>query len=879
MNKTNRKRTTFLGACLTTFFACSCFSASAQTTDNPIVIGTAVGTMPQLPATVNGQAVTWDAVSPSVSGKAFTQTVVKGKTKGGKSVVATIVAIPENVVYVIDAGAEGKSALFEAAKQVKGDELLNDKPDAKYSASTRWGYIDTGALKITPGQSADWATSFVSDTDRQGKGVKYNFTLSPGMYKVIVAHVPHTKLSYSSALRVDKALKNTQTVNNLKSDDGIHNPTMVTHSLRLLKPTTVSYETKRMGGEQWQNAAVSMIVVEKVGSNLSAPLFSSAGGDSWGPATVTLSHKEASADIRYTLDGTKPGKNSTRYTSPITINKTQRVRAIAYLDGDASQVVTADFVVNTWAVTATLFKLKGEQTVNNVKLNWMTRDDANVYKVYRDGTLIGETAGDTFDDYGLTLGKSYAYYVEGYKNGAKVATAEKQSATPFKAEGQSSIYDNLDGKETGVSSAKPSGFKIGKKYYQYKMERGQQSNNWTLTESSSATGMKGSWSKPRVVANYPGNLKFEGNAFRYNGKTGKVVFSSHYEDQDGYTAAKIFLAQVAPGGQLEIGTQERPLGYDSRDQSLFIDEDNTAYLLSATNTNSDINIYRLDETWTKPVALVNTVFQGKHRETPAIVKRDGIYYFYSSKASGWYPSQAMYASATKLDGVWTPLRETGNSSTYDSQTNNVQSRGTLRQTYALWSYHWGAQRDHKDAYGNFPRVTPISFNDGFASLDYYRWLEFNDKYGIIPVQNGRNLSQGCPVTATVASTGDGKAECIVDGADLTSSPSFQGARMPYSVTIDLQRERELSEVNISTKLINGSEAAYKYTLEGSVDGENFTPLVDGQNNWSVGFLILPIDSKSPCRYLRFTVSNVISVKKNNPVSWADGIYEIVAFGR
>lgn len=178
----------------------------------------------------------------------------------------------------------------------------------------------------------------------------------------------------------------------------------------------------------------------------------------------------------------------------------------------------------------------------------------------------------------------------------------------------------------------------------------------------------------------------EGNAFRYNPKTGKVVLSSHYEDENGYTAAKIYLAQITPKGKLEVGTMERPLGHDSRDQSLFIDDDNTAYLLSATNTNSDINIYKLDASWTKPVELVNTICKGLHRETPAIIKKDGEYYFFSSKASGWYPSQTMYTSTTDLAGEWTPIREIGNNTTFDAQFNRISKVGT---TYGVWSYHWG----------------------------------------------------------------------------------------------------------------------------------------------------------------------------------------------
>ena len=61
------------------------------------------------------------------------------------------------------------------------------------------------------------------------------------------------------------------------------------------------------------------------------------------------------------------------------------------------------------------FKLIGENEVKNVKINWMQRNDADVYKIYRNGTLIGETRGDTYDDYGLSLGENYTYHVEGYK--------------------------------------------------------------------------------------------------------------------------------------------------------------------------------------------------------------------------------------------------------------------------------------------------------------------------------------------------------------------------------------------------------------------------------------------------------------------------------
>ena len=244
----------------------------------------------------------------------------------------------------------------------------------------------------------------------------------------------------------------------------------------------------------------------------------------------------------------------------------------------SKEVITTDI----WAATATVFKLVGEKAVNNVKLNWMQREDADLYKIYRDGNCIGEAKGNTYDDYNLKADKTFTYHVEAFKEGKKIATSASQQATTFTPSGETKIYDNLNGKYiTKESIKKPQGIKIGDLYFSYKMENvekeidGQTLKGWLATESFSPTGLDGSWSASRELAFYP-NVKFEGIAFRYNAQTGKVVLSAHYEDQSGYVAAKIYLAQITPKGELEVGTMERPLGHESRDQSLFIDDDGTA---------------------------------------------------------------------------------------------------------------------------------------------------------------------------------------------------------------------------------------------------------------------------------------------------------------
>lgn len=645
-------------------------ASTGKTDGKHIVIGTVINRQPQLPINIqigtDKLAVKWEKTDASLFNTAFKQTEIKGEVnrKGTKdTVMAYVWTLPENLVYLIDAGriAPQSSQIFEAAKALRGQALLNDKPDQKYTSATDlWGYVEreqheNQKVYVKAGNEADWASSYLSDGKDKDEGLTYKLTLQPGRYKVWVAHVPNVKLNFTSYLRVNQKIYDTKQVSTTIAEDWVHPPVWVTHELKLAQPATFTYESNKIGGKEWENGSISLIAVEQVSANVEPPFISPSGGDVWGSQTVELQHKDPSVEIYYTLDGSEPDKNSIKYSIPFTLNKTTRVNAIAYNTEGASKMTSADFAISTWAVTATPFKLVGENEVKNVKINWMQRNDADVYKIYRNGTLIGETRGDTYDDYGLSLGENYTYHVEGYKEGRKIATSEPQSAMPFRPSQDCDVYDNRNGQYLKNRKGGIAGMKIGNLYFSYRLERKkkavseQKKDGWLLSESYSKTGKEGSWSTPREIAFYPG-VNFEGIGFRYNEKTGKVVLSAHYEDQGGYTAAKIFLAQITPKGGIEVGTMERPLGYDSRDQALFIDDDGTGYLLSATNMNSDINIYKLDETWTRPVALVNTICKGQHRETPSIIKKDGEYYFFSSKASGWYPSQAMYPQLRNWTG-------------------------------------------------------------------------------------------------------------------------------------------------------------------------------------------------------------------------------------
>lgn len=78
---------------------------------------------------------------------------------------------------------------------------------------------------------------------------------------------------------------------------------------------------------------------------IEAPTFTPAQGTYNAAQTVALSCATAGAEIYYTTDGSTPFATSTRYTSPITVNESMTIKAIAVKDGLSSAVATANYTI------------------------------------------------------------------------------------------------------------------------------------------------------------------------------------------------------------------------------------------------------------------------------------------------------------------------------------------------------------------------------------------------------------------------------------------------------------------------------------------------------------------------------------------------------
>ncbi len=75
------------------------------------------------------------------------------------------------------------------------------------------------------------------------------------------------------------------------------------------------------------------------------PVIHPGGGESPVPVRVTLTSPDRDALIRYTLDGTAPGKLSPVYRSPLEIVRSTTVRARAYKEGSSRSIVVQETYV------------------------------------------------------------------------------------------------------------------------------------------------------------------------------------------------------------------------------------------------------------------------------------------------------------------------------------------------------------------------------------------------------------------------------------------------------------------------------------------------------------------------------------------------------
>lgn len=530
-------------------------------------------------------------------------------------------------------------------------------------------------------------------------------------------------------------------------------------------------------------------------------------------------------------------------------------------------------------IAATLFVLKNESEVSNAKIHWAPVDGATGYELFRSENnepfaLLQTLGGTTTDDYDLNMGSTYRYQVKAYAGNSLLTSAVSPEYTPYVLPDNLTTFDNT----TKSTLNLPNELKVGDTYYRFNFVQKPSGGFGQMIQQTSTDDI--TYGNDKVVLSYTdhpdlADSKFEGINILYHAPTNKFVFWAHYENSTDYTLARVSVASATPGENFTFHKSFRPGGNESRDISIFIDDDDSAYLISTANNNSDTILYQLTSDWLDVDHQVSVIYQNQHRELPKVIKKDGMYYLFSSQAAGWYPSIPMYSSATSMDGEWSELRVIGNTSTFSAQSGSVMRvKPNTGDNVVMVAYRWmfgwaGTQNGTTEE-----RLLPVWFSNGYAFYDYFDQILYNANDDVVvPVQNGKLLSQGKEATAQTAS-GTKPAGYANDGSYQTEWTAASSA-WPHWWKVDLGSVQQINNVQISWWMQKGSEGFYKYNIETSTDNVHWTVALDRTGNTSYGFTSDSLSNTA--RYVRINMQG--AKLHNNPNNWyTPRLWEVKIFG-
>lgn len=141
----------------------------------------------------------------------------------------------------------------------------------------------------------------------------------------------------------------------------------------------------------------------------------------------------------------------------------------------------------------------------------------------------------------------------------------------------------------------------------------------------------------------------------YNQETKKYVMWMHIDDAN-YTKASVGIAiSDHPIGPFKYLECKRPHGFDSRDMTIFKDDDGTAYIIYSSENNSVLHIGILTNDYLDVSNVMKRILIWRHREAPAMFKHLGTYYMITSGCTGWAPNEALAHAAESVMGPWETL--------------------------------------------------------------------------------------------------------------------------------------------------------------------------------------------------------------------------------
>lgn len=155
-------------------------------------------------------------------------------------------------------------------------------------------------------------------------------------------------------------------------------------------------------------------------------------------------------------------------------------------------------------------------------------------------------------------------------------------------------------------------------------------------------------------------------------------------------------------------------GQMSRDMTLFVDEDGSAYQITSSEDNSTLHINKLTDDYTDFTGEYFRVQPGGSNEAPALVKHRGRYYLIASGTTGWAPNPARSFVAEKITGPYESLgnpvvgSEEEKATTFRSQSTFILPVAGKKETYIFMADRWVPENPIDGTY----IWLPLTFEEG-----------------------------------------------------------------------------------------------------------------------------------------------------------------------
>lgn len=299
----------------------------------------------------------------------------------------------------------------------------------------------------------------------------------------------------------------------------------------------------------------------------------------------------------------------------------------------------------------------------------------------------------------------------------------------------------------------------------------------------------------------------------------------------------MFLKYNGNGAHFAIATADKPEGpftFKSQtlvdnarmgDMSIFEDTDGKAYLCYvswAVGTNAQHGIYLLSAdylTLDKRIYLWNI----RGREAPHMFKRNGLYYYGTSKTAGILSSDTSYYTATNLAGPWSPakpLATPGSVNSWDSQVDFVYPiQGTQGTLYMYAGDRW-VKNPQTGRSGDYVWL-PMDFDGDTPIVNYYQDWDLNLAAGTWrKFDPSRDLAAGKPVTAS-SEDGTNSAAHVTESktwTDYANTHWQSAATDPQWIMVDLGSPTEINRVILKW----GAAAAKSFKIQASTDATTWT---------------------------------------------------------